>query len=328
MKLPANLNTAEVRCEPAFFDTIMNRVYPKNNRVRRYENNPIITTDLVPFSCRGIFNSAVIKHEGRYLMVMRCEGYNFYNFFALAESPNGVDNWKYVRELPIPDDPEYKKFARVQYDPRITKIGDTYYFTFCCHWDDARMGLMSTKDWESFEWMGHITGPGFRNTVLFPEKIDGLYTALERPNHLGEIWVTRSPDLKFWGKQQPLMNKGQCSFGWGKIGPCGTPIRTDKGWLILFHAVSVMCDYEYIYHAGVLMAELDNPSKLIRVADECILTPEMPYENYGHTPNCVFASSHVVEPDGEIKIYYGASDRYQCLAFSTVDELVDMALNR
>jgi len=306
----------------------MNRVFSKYRPVKRYEKNPIITSDLVPFSCRGIFNSSVVKHDGRYIMVLRCEGYNFYNFFALAESPNGVDSWKFIRELPLPTDPEYKKYARVQYDPRITKIGDTYYFTFCCHGSEARMGMMTTKDWENFTWVGFITGPGFRNTVLFPEKIDGLFTALERPNALGEIWVTRSPDLTFWGKQDLMMTQGQCSFGWGKIGPCGTPIKTPKGWIVIFHGVSVVCDYEYLYHGGVLLTDLENPAKLIRVADECIITPEEPYENYGHTPNCVFASSHVVEPDGSIKLYYGASDRYQCVAFTTVDDMLEMALNR
>ena len=306
----------------------MERVFDKYRPVKRYDKNPIITADMLPYSIRGVFNSSVVKHEDRYIMILRVEGYNFYNYFILAESPNGIDNWKIGKPIPLPTDPEYKKYARVQYDPRITKVGDTYYFTFCCHNNDSRMGMMSTKDFEDFKWEGFITGTGFRNTVLFPEKIDGYYTALERPNALGEIWVSRSPDLHFWGKQSRLINQDECSFGWGKIGPCGTPIKTDKGWLIIFHGVSVVCDYEYLYHAGVLLADLEDPSKLIRVADECILTPEEIYENIGHTPNCVFASSHVVEPDGSIKIYYGASDRYQCVAFSTVDDLVNMALNR
>ena len=115
------------------------------------------------------------------------------------------------------------------------------------------MAMLSSKDMRHFKFEGFITGPGFRNTVLFPEKINGLFTALERPNALGEIWVTQSPDLKFWGSQRLLMSQHQCSFGWGKIGPCGTPIRTDKDWLIIFHAVSVVCDYEYIYNAGVAL---------------------------------------------------------------------------
>lgn len=304
------------------------RVFTKWRAVKRYEKNPILTADAVPFACRGIFNSSVVKHEDRYVMVLRCEGYNFYNFFCLAESPNGYDSWKVGEIVPLPKDPEYRRYARVQYDPRITKIGDTYHMTFCCHGSDARMGHMTSKDMRTFQWEGFITGTGFRNTVLFPEKVNGLYTALERPNALGEIWVTQSPDLKFWGNQRLLMSKEKCSFGWGKIGPCGTPIKTREGWLIIFHAVSVVCDYEYLYHAGVCLSRLDDPSDLIRVGDECILTPEMPYENAGHTPNCVFASSHVVEPDGSIKLYYGASDRYQCVADTSVDALLEVALRR
>ncbi len=306
----------------------MKRIYSKKQVVRRYAKNPIITADMLPFNCRGVFNSSVVKHEGRYVMMLRCEGYNFYNFFVLAESDNGFDNWKIGDIIPLPEDDEYKKYARVQYDPRITKIGDTYYVTYCAHGSDARMAMLSSKNMRDFAFEGFITGTGFRNTVLFPEKIDGLYAALERPNALSEIWVTRSPDLKYWGAQKLMMNQSQCTFGWGKIGPCGTPIRTDKGWLIIFHAVSVVCEYEYIYNAGVALTELSDPSKLIRVGDECIMTPEMPYEHAGHTPNCVFASSHVVEDDGSVKIYYGASDRYQCIAESTVDDLVDVALNR
>jgi predicted GH43/DUF377 family glycosyl hydrolase len=124
------------------------------------------------------------------------------------------------------------------------------------------------------------------------------------------------------------MDKSQCGFGWGKIGPCGTPIRTHDGWLVIFHAVSVVCDYEYIYNVGVALAALDDPATLIRVGEECIMTPELPYEQVGHTPNCVFASSHVVEPDGSVKIYYGASDRYQCVAETSVEDLIEVALHR
>ena len=306
----------------------MNRIFSKKRAVRRYPNNPVITPDMIPYNCRGVYNSSVAKYGDKYVMILRCEGYNFYNFFVLAESSNGIDNWKIGDIVPLPEDEEYKKYARVQYDPRITKINDTYYVTYCAHSSEARMALLSSKDMRAFEFEGFISGPGFRNTVLFPEKIDGLYTALERPNALGEIWTTQSPDLMFWGNQKLLMTQDQCSFGWGKIGPCGSPIRTDPGWLIIFHAVSVVCDYEYIYNVGVALADLREPWKLLRVGDECIMTPEEPYENAGHTPNCVFLSSHVVEDDGSIKLYYGASDRYQCVAESSVSDLLEVALTR
>jgi predicted GH43/DUF377 family glycosyl hydrolase len=306
----------------------MRKIYDKKQVVRRYSGNPIITKDLVPFNCRGIFNCGVIKHEGVYRMILRCEGYNFYNFFALAESPNGYDSWTFLDVIPLPEDEDYVKYARVQYDPRITLIDGTYYVTYCAHGTEARMAMLSSKDMRTFEYEGFISGIGFRNTVLFPEKIDGLYTALERPNEVGDIWITQSPDLKFWGLHDELITQGMCTFGWGKIGPCGHPIRTPEGWLVIFHAVSVVCNYEYIYNAGVALLDLEDPRKVIRVGDECIMTPEEPFENFGHTPNCVFASSQVVEDDGSVKIYYGASDRYQCVADTTVGDLVDAALHR
>jgi predicted GH43/DUF377 family glycosyl hydrolase len=304
----------------------------KKTIVKRYSKNPIITTDLIPYSCRGVYNSSVAKYNGRYYMVMRCEGYNLLDFFMVAESPNGYDNWKIKGDVvPMPDTEEFRIFGHNYYDPRITKIGDIYYITFCCHGDDARMALLSTPNFEEFKFEGFITGSGFRNTVLFPEKIDGLYTALERPNSIGSIWLTQSPDLKFWGNQKLVVSAGKHSVGvWGisKIGPCGTPIKTDKGWLIIFHGVQTICDYEYLYHAGVLLTELDNPSKVIRVGTEPIMSPEELYELAGHAPNVVFASSQVVEDDGSVKLYYGAADRYQCVADTSIDLLLEAALYR
>lgn len=309
----------------------MERILPKKNIVKRYEKNPIITNELVPYSCRGVYNSSAVKYNGRYYMILRCEGYNLLDYFMVAESANGYD-WV-VRDgvVPMPETEEFRHFGHNYYDPRITRIGDVFYFTFCCHAEDARMALMSTRDFESFQWEGFITGAGFRNTVLFPEKINGLYTALERPNSVGSIWMTQSPDLTFWGKQKPVLWSGKHSVGvWGitKIGPCGTPIRTDRGWLILFHGVETICDYEYLYHTGVMLTELEDPSRVIRVGTEPILSPEMSYEVCGHAPNVVFASTQIVEEDGSVKIYYGASDRYQCLAETTVDLLLEAALER
>lgn len=77
----------------------------------------IITPDMMPFNCRGVFNSSVVKHADKYVMVLRCEGYNF---FALAESSNGLDDWKTAEIISLPEDDECRKYARVQYDPRIT----------------------------------------------------------------------------------------------------------------------------------------------------------------------------------------------------------------
>lgn len=302
-------------------------IHPKKQIVKRYSGNPIVTNEMMPFSCRGVFNSSAIKHEGKYVMVLRAEGYNLCDSFWLAHSDDGY-KWRVGDMVPLPDTDEYRKYGENQYDPRITKIGDTYYITFCAHGLDVRMGLMSTKDFKSFKWEGFITGTGFRNTVLFPEKIGGLYTALERPNETGDIWLTQSPDLKFWGSQKRVLRYKDVPWAWGKIGPCGTPIKTPKGWLIIFHGVQIVGNTQPIYHAGVMLTELDAPWKLIRFGNEPILTPELENELIGHVPTVIFASSQIVEDDGTVKLYYGASDRYQCVADTTVDLLLEAVLTR
>ncbi|MGF7141906.1 putative GH43/DUF377 family glycosyl hydrolase [Anaerotaenia torta] len=304
----------------------------KKRIVTRYERNPIITNDLVPYSCRGVYNSSAVKYNNQYYMVLRCEGYDLRDYFMVAVSRNGYDDWRIKGDIiPMPDTEEFRIFGDNYYDPRITRIEDTFYITFCCHADEARMALMTTKDFENFEWRGFITGYGYRNTVLFPEKINGLYMALERPNCIGNIWMTSSPDLRFWGDHKLVLKAGKESVGvWGisKIGPCGTPIRTDQGWLIIFHGVQTICDYEYLYHTGVMLTELADPSRIIRVGKEPILSPEETYELTGHAPNVVFASSHIVEKDGSVKLYYGASDRYQCVADTSIPLLLEAALER
>ena len=302
-------------------------IHPKKQILKRHAGNPVVTNDMMPFSCRGVFNSSAVKHEGKYIMVLRAEGYNLIDSFWLAHSDDGY-KWTIGDMVPLPETEEYQQFGANQYDPRITKIGDIYYITFCVHGKDVRMGLMSTRDFKTFQWERFITGNGFRNTVLFPEKFAGNFIALERPNEAGDIWLTQSPDLKFWGEQKLVLRHADVPWAWGKIGPCGTPIRTPKGWLIIFHGVQIVCGFEYVYHAGIMLTELDAPWKIIRVGNEPILTPELPFELAGHVPNVVFASSQIVEDDGTVKVYYGASDRYQCVADTTIDLLLEAALTR
>jgi beta-1,4-mannooligosaccharide/beta-1,4-mannosyl-N-acetylglucosamine phosphorylase len=305
----------------------MVKVHAKKQIVTRYPGNPIITAEMMPFSCRGVYNSTAVRFQGRYHMVLRAEGFNLRDTFWLAASDDGY-RWTVGEQIPLPDTPEYREFGDNQYDPRLTRIDDTFYMTFCVHGSAVRMGLMSSRDLRTFRWEGFITGNGYRNTVLFPERVGGLYAALERPNEAGEIWVTQSPDLHFWGNQHRLLTYQQTSWSWHKIGPCGTPIKTERGWLILFHGVQTICEYEFIYHTGVMLTDLSEPWRLISKGDEPILSPMEPYELAGHAPNVVFASSQVVEDDGRVKLYYGASDRYQCVADTTVDLLLEAALTR
>ncbi|MBC8478815.1 MAG: glycoside hydrolase family 130 protein, partial [FCB group bacterium] len=215
-------------------------------------------------------------------------------------------------------------------DPRITKIDDVFYVVHAAHsGHGCRLSLLRSVDLVNFEWMGFISETDNRNGVLFPEKINDLYVRFDRPNtggNFGDMWIAYSPDLIHWGQGKCVLRNSQVRWAWTKIGPGAVPIKTDKGWLNIFHGVRTQCAQHYIYQLGVTLHDLNDPSLIIGQAQDAILRPEKMYELVGQTPSVVFTAGAVVEDDGEIKIYYGAADTVQCVCFSTVDQLVGLCL--
>lgn len=310
-------------------------LYPKKDVVRRYKGNPILGPDSLPYSIQGIYNSGAAKYKDRYIMLLRVESIDITNYFFVAESRDGYD-FK-VRKEPIEligADEEYRKYTnQMIYDPRITKIGNTYYITFACHssWS-VRIGMIKTEDFEKFHWVDFLSEVDNRNCALFPEKIGGLYARLDRPilpNDHGDIWISYSPDLIFWGKSKCIMKHGEHGgWNWIKIGPGAPPIRTDKGWLEIWHGVHQMCKAQYVYHLGAMLLDLKDPSKVLACTKAPILSPVMDYERIGISYGVTFTSGAILEDNGEVKIYYGGGDTYQCVGTSTVDELIDACYNR
>jgi predicted GH43/DUF377 family glycosyl hydrolase len=227
------------------------------------------------------------------------------------------------------DNPDFKKYAdSMIYDPRVTKIGNTYYMVHAAHsGHTCRLSLMKTDDFKKFQWLGFISETDNRNGVLFPEKINGLYARLDRPNIAdgsGDIWVSFSPDLIFWGKSECVFRKWEGTrWAWKKIGAGAVPIKTSEGWLTIFHGVRTQCHSHFVYQLGVCLLELNDPAKVKHMAEEAILLPEEPYELTGQTPSVVFTCGAIVEDDGEIKIYYGGADTVQCVATTTVERLLE-----
>jgi beta-1,4-mannooligosaccharide/beta-1,4-mannosyl-N-acetylglucosamine phosphorylase len=186
---------------------------------------------------------------------------------------------------------------------------------------------MKTEDFKKFEWMGFISETDNRNGVLFPEKINGLYGRLDRPNtgcDTGDIWVSYSPDLIFWGKSECVFrNYEGVRWAWTKIGPGAAPIKTSEGWLTIFHGVRTQCRAHFVYQLGVCLLDLKDPSKVRAMADEAILIPEEQYELVGQTPSVVFTCGAVVEDNGEVKLYYGGADTVQCVATTSLERLIE-----
>jgi predicted GH43/DUF377 family glycosyl hydrolase len=301
-------------------------------KVQRYARNPILTGRDFPAGSgiKRVFNSGVIKTRGRYVMACRVEDAALRNRIWIADSSDGYHFVPRPAPAELPhSNPEFAEYtAGMYYDPRITEIDGVFYLMHAAHsGHGCRLSLLRTRDFDDFEWIGHVSETDNRNGVLFPEKIGGLYARLDRPNtggNFGDIWVSYSPDLIFWGKSRCVLRNQRVRWAWAKIGPGAVPIRTPHGWLNVFHGVRTQCAQHYVYQLGVCLLDLEDPSRVVGFSEEAILEPEEPYELVGQTPSVVFTSGAVVEPDGEIKLYYGGADTVQCVALTSVDALLEL----
>ncbi|MDD3089498.1 MAG: glycoside hydrolase family 130 protein [Candidatus Omnitrophica bacterium] len=310
-------------------------IYPKNKEeiVVRYAGNPILTAKDVPAAANGVYNSGCIKTgKSSYVMLCRVESPAMKQFLWPADSTDGIKFKLRPEPIKMPDTPEFREYTTgMFYDPRVTKIDGKYYVVFACHsGHSCRLGLMESADMKEFNWVDFISQTDNRNGVLFPEKINGYYCRLDRPNTSdgrAYMWISYSPDLVHWGRSKALA-VAQDEWGWKKNGPGAVPIKTDKGWLVIYHAVNVQCAAQYVYHLGVMMLDLKDPSKIIARAKAPILSPKTDYELNGLSYAVVFTAGAVVEDNGEVKIYYGGADRVQCLATAKLEDLIDACYNR
>jgi len=314
--------------------------------VRRFEGNPILTAGDVPYKATLVFNAGVTKYQGRYVMVFRndygtwgdpcLEGTNL----GLAFSEDGL-RWRVEAkpcfELKGPN------ITRA-YDPRLTVLDGRVCMCFAVDTPHGlRGGIAVTDDFERFEVLC-LSVPDNRNMVLFPEKIGGKYVRLERPfpvysrggGELFDIWLSDSPDLRYWGNSDVVLTTRDVPFCNAKIGPAAPPIKTAKGWLTTFHAVDIdpsrgkngwEAAWKKRYTAGVMLLDLDEPRRVVGLCRRPLLAPEAPYETAGGFRNhVIFPCGTVLEQDGEVKIYYGAADTVICLATAHVDDLVRLCL--
>jgi len=297
--------------------------------LRRWEGNPIITADDIPFSCNTVFNGGVVKLGGEYLMLLRVEGQHGYSVFALARSKDGY-NFAVEREpvmVPSTEGHFQKYEAAGVEDPRITVIEGTIYVVYVAFSGYGPvMALARTEDFRTYERLGIISEPGNKDGVLFPARIGGRYARLDRPigNGIGSIWVSFSKDLLNWGDSRVVISPRPGHWDASRVGASAVPIWTEQGWLEIYHAFK-MTSGGPIYRAGVVLLDVEDPSVVIGRSAVPILAPRMPYERVGDVNNVVFVSGAVVEPDGEVKVYYGAADTSVCVATGSLEQLIELA---
>jgi len=314
--------------------------------ITRWMNGePVLSKKDIPYDAECIFNAGVTKFRGKYVMVFR----NDYQFngissfgkcmIGIALSDDGI-HWE-VQDRPFltVEDLHDPDVTRV-YDPRLTVIEDRCYLCFAVDTKHGiRGGVGVTDDLEHVEVLS-LTVPDNRNMVLFPEKIGGKYVRLERPfpvysrGHKDrfDIWMSKSPDLRYWGDSELLLGVEHVPYANDKIGPGAPPIKTKEGWLVVFHTVDIDPErgkngweptWKKRYCAGVMLLDLENPSKIIGMYQEPLIAPETKYEvEEGFRTNVIFPGGLIAEEDGTVKIYYGASDTVECMATAKIEDLI------
>jgi beta-1,4-mannooligosaccharide/beta-1,4-mannosyl-N-acetylglucosamine phosphorylase len=317
--------------------------------MKRCSINPILTRKSIPpvppllTDVTSVFNPGAAQHHAGYHLILRVQARSRETFLMLAESAEGV-NFK-VR-------PEIIDFAGIDqvkdriyhiYDARITSLQGDFYIMFAMDMNSGcRLGLGRTRDFAKFEFLGIVSSEDTRNGVLFPEKIGGLYLRMDRPNTTrleggptsgNTIWLSASEDLLRWKPVAPLVG-GRFHYWDELIGSGPPPVKTREGWLHIYHGVATHFGSANIYQAGVMLLDLQDPSKVIGRCRGNILEPREPYELSGQVPNVVFPSGMIVEktdkegyalPNSPVKVYYGAADTAVGLATTTIRQLLTAA---
>ena len=293
----------------------------------RYRENPIIDRHPIPGVAR-IFNSAVAPYGGAFIGVFRGEQVNGVPFIYLGRSADGI-HWSFDEEkIPFVDEKGEPFMPRYAYDPRLVRVEDAWYVIWCQDFYGASIGVAKTTDFKAFTRLENPFIPFNRNAVLFPRKINGMYTMLSRPSDsghtpFGDIFLSQSPDMEFWGRHRHVMSKSDRWWEGVKIGGGAAPIETSEGWLLFYHGVTSTCN-GLVYSIGGAILDRDEPSRVLYRCGNFLLTPEEWYEERGFVPNVCFPCATLQDAaTGRIALYYGAADSYVGLAFTDVDTVVD-----
>ena len=330
-----------------------------NSWFQRYKN-PVLTAEHTPFFWRydldketnpflmerigmnGVMNAGAIKWHGKYLLVARVEGVDRKSFFAVAESPNGIDHfrfWDYPISIPENDDS-----ATNIYDMRLTFHEDGWiYGIFCVERFDetaepgdlskakAAAGVVRTKDMIHWERLPDVESKSQqRNVVLHPEFVNGKYALYTRPQDgfinagsgLGVGWALVDDMTKAIITEETIVDRRYYhTIKEQKNGEGPAPLKTPKGWLHLAHGVRA-CAAGLRYVLYLYMTSLEDPSKLIASPGGYFMAPEGE-ERIGDVSNVLFSNGWIADNDGKVFIYYASSDTRMHVATSTLEQLVD-----
>ena len=302
---------------------------PHDELFRRHGGNPILTAADWPHTVNAVFNPGVAELGGQTLLIVRVEDRTGLSHFALAHSQDGLTGWTVEdRPLLMPDREEHAEEFGVE-DPRVTRIGDEFFVVYTGYSRDGPLVcLATTRDFRTLERRGVIMPPEDKDAALFPSRFGDRWALLHRPvsaqpRHAAHIWLSWSPDLHHWGDHTILLRAREGAW-WDahKVGLCAPPLRTDEGWLLLYHGVHTTAAGS-IYRLGLALLDLERPTHVVARSSEWMFGPDAPYERIGDVDQVVFSCGWRLLEDGDtLRMYYGAADTSVCVATARVSELL------
>ncbi len=340
-----------------------NRKRKRGNGIYDRYKNPIVTRNHAPVFWRydlnqksnpylmtrlGVnttFNAGAIKLNGKYLLVLRVEGFDVKSFFAVAESPNGIDNFKFWDQpiaMPVNEDPETNV-----YDIRLTQHEDGWiYGLFCAERKDksdpgdssaaiASCGIARTRDLKSWERLPDLKSNAAqqRNCVLHPEFVNGKYMIYTRPQmsfiETGDsgiaVGYSVSMENAVINEENVIDPRTYHTIKEVKNGQGPPPIKTSEGWIHLAHGVRrTAAGLRYSLYC--FMTDLNNPAKVIKRPSGHFIEP-LGKERVGDVSNVTFSNGWILDDDGTVYIYYASSDTRMHVATTTINKLIDYVLN-
>lgn len=304
-----------------------------NELFKRYEGNPILTSKDWPYTAHTVFNPAATIYNGKTLLLVRVEDKRGISHLTLATSEDGFTDWK-IDSIPTlqPEPDNYPEEIWGIEDPRITHLEENneWAITYTAYSQGGPLvSLATTRNFKEFNKLGPIMPPEDKDAALFPVRFRGKWLLLHRPTPAysgtgAHIWLSYSPDLKYWGDHQILIKARR--GGWwdaNKIGLSPQPLETQEGWLLLYHGVKRTVNGA-IYRLGLALLDLKTPEKVLNRSDEWIFGPTEEYEREGDVDDVVFPCGWVHDKDtDQVRLYYGGADTCIAVATANLSDLLD-----
>lgn len=296
----------------------------------RYEGNPILSPARWPYPANAVMNAAATQADGKTVLLCRVEDHRGFSHITTATSQDGYSNWVVSDEPLLAADDGHPEEAWGVEDPRVTRLDelDAWLITYTAFGPGGPgVSLASTTDFLSVKRLGMAMAPENKNAAVLPRRVGGQWVMFHRPVSQmaggGDVWLSRSTDLESWTAPEPVLSRRP--GGWwdsARIGMGPPPIETPQGWLGVYHGVRGTVAGE-LYRAGLVLLDLEQPTKVVRRSPEWVLGPRADYEITGDVPGVVFPCGLVHdEPSGELRLYYGAADTCIGLATARFDDVL------